>query len=103
MELRNIGDELDELKKRINNNHLSKTDLLVLNLLPMTTDEKVELFRACFAEAQREKANEAKVLHVDHPASHVVVSDLRSKLTVADPLPPLPPKLKREKSVLRSD
>ena len=78
MELRNVEEELEQLKKRINNKHLSKADLLVLNLLPMTTSEKVELFQEVFAEHQRKVASEATVLHV------------------ADPLPPLPPKLKRE-------
>ena len=61
MELRNIKEELEQLTKRIDTKSLSKSDLLVLNLLPMTTEEKVELFQEVFAEYQRKTTSRATV------------------------------------------
>ena len=63
MELRNIKEELEQLTKRIDTKSLSKSDLLVLNLLPMTTEEKVELFQEVFAEHQRRLTSQATVIH----------------------------------------
>ena len=55
LKLRCIEDELEELKKRVNPDQISKSDLLVLNLLPLSTDEKVQLFLEVFAEKQQRK------------------------------------------------
>jgi hypothetical protein len=55
MELRDVSKELEELKKKIDTDLLTKSDLLVLNLLPLTTEEKIMLFQQVVSDLKQNK------------------------------------------------